>query len=152
MNLKGEVTTAWADGEYTFRLTVAGAIELEEKCDAPFAVIFHRLNTSTFKINDVLETIRLGLIGGGTVPTAAKTLVDRYVEPLSESLPVARLVIAGVMFGFEAHPLGNVPAAPETKLESPNVSTPPPFTEQPSSLDSVLSAWDQSVFGNSWPQ
>lgn len=151
MNHRGEITTAWGDGEYTFRLTVAGAIELEEKCDAPFAVIFGRLNQGAFKINDVRETIRLGLIGGGLPAVDAKKLVDRYCEPLSENLNAARLVLAGLMFGFEAHPLGNQPAAPATESESPNVSTPPPSTEQDCSLEAALSDWTKLASGNSMP-
>lgn len=148
MNNQGEVTDKWGDGTYTFRLTVTGIIELEQKCDAPFAVIFGRLTSGTFKLNDIRETIRLGLIGGGLASSKALTLVENYIMPLSESLPLARAIVAGVMFGFEASPLGEAEAAPGA---STSASTPQPSTEPLSSLESVLNDWDKSVFGNSSP-
>lgn len=146
MNNQGEVTDKWGDGTYTFRLTVTGIIELEQKCDAPFAVIFGRLTSGTFKLNDVRETVRLGLIGGGAKPSEALTLVDRYTLPLAESLPMAKAIVAGVMFGFEASPLGEEKAAATANTSA---STPPASPEPPESLESVLANWDRSAFGNS---
>ncbi len=102
------------------------------------------------KFADVYETLRLGLIGGGKSPVEAKKIVDRYTVPLAESSAIARVVLAAVMFGFEAAPLGKETAAPSE--QSPSVSTPPSLSEHPSSLASVLEAWDRSVFGNSAPQ
>lgn len=129
MNLRGEITTDWADGTYTFRLTVAGAIELEQKCDAPIAVISARLQSGAYRVSDLRETIRLGLIGGGKSPVEALTVVRNYVDerPLAESWAVARLVMGGLMFGFEEAPLGKAEAAPTTAPEPPPASTPQPF-------------------------
>lgn len=148
MNNQGELTTNWGDGEHTFRLTVKGVIELEQKCDAAFAVIFARLNDMTFKLSDVRETLRIGLIGGAMPPTKAHELVERYALPLIESLPIARAVVAGVMFGFEASPLGNPEAAPSG---SPNPSTPPNSQEPPTSLESALTDWAKLASGNLLP-
>lgn len=153
-NLKAEVSIDWADGTYTFRLTVLGTIELEQKCDAAFTVINQRLTSGTYKVADVRETIRLGLIGGGLKPEAALKLVRRYVDdrPLIESWIVARTVLAGVLFWFEVEPLtdgappGNPAAAPMT---APNVSTPPPSTETPRSSGARLSTLMTSRFGSS---
>lgn len=145
MNNQGELVDQWADGTYAFRLTVNGIIELEQKCDAPFGVIFGRLVSGSFKLNDVRETIRLGLIGGGTRAADAFTLVERYALPLAESLPVAKAIVAAAMFGFEASPLGKQTAAPMADI---NASTPPNSIEQPSPLASVLNDWDRSAFGN----
>jgi hypothetical protein len=131
-NLKAEYTTDWADGTYTFRLTVPGAIELEQKCDAPFAVVNHRLQSGTYKIEDIRQTIRLGLIGGGKKPEEALRLVRQYVEerPLAESWQVARLIAGALMFGFEVAPLGKAEAAPQAPQSA---STPPPSTATPAS-------------------
>lgn len=148
MNNQGEITTQWADGTYTFRLTVNGIIELEQKCDAPFAVIFGRLTSGAFALNDIRETLRIALIGGGKTPVEAMKLIERYALPLADSLPIAKAIMAGVMFGFEASPLGEAKAAPEA---SQPASTPRPSPEQQTSLESVLADWDSSVFGNSLP-
>lgn len=150
MNNQGQVVLAFGDGEHAFKLMVQGILEIEEKCDAPFASIFARVSAGAYKFADVYETLRLGLIGGGKSPVEAKKIVDRYTVPLAESSAIARVVLAAVMFGFEAAPLGKETAAPSE--QSPSVSTPPSLSEHPSSLASVLEAWDRSVFGNSAPQ
>lgn len=152
MNNQGEITTKWADGTYTFRLTVAGILELEEKCDAPFAVIFDRLSAGKFKLRDVTETIRIGLIGGGMPAAKALPLVERYGLPLVENAPIARLIVGAVMFGFEASPLGEDQAATTVAGESPNVSLPQTSMPPPSPLDAVLQAFETYPFGNSTPQ
>lgn len=145
MNNQGEVTTQWADGTYTFRLTVNGIIELEQKCDAPFAVLFSRLMAGEYKYNDVSETIRLGLIGGGMKAVDALKIVTEYGTPIAENVPVARAIVAGAMYGFEASPLGEAMAAPEANQSA---STPPSLPEQQTSLESVLTDWDALAFGN----
>lgn len=154
MNNQGEVTVTWGDGDYTFRLTVTGLIELEEKCSAPFATVWHRVNVGEFGVNDVRETIRLGLIGGGMGPADAMRLVRRYLDDrlnivgMAEHINLVRLILSGVMFGFQASPLGNVEAAPEQPLSA---STPQPSPEPPDLLESVLASWDRSVSGNFLP-
>lgn len=149
MNHAGELTTEWGDGTYTFRLTVAGILELEDKCDAPIAVITGRVNAGAWKAIDIIETLRIGLIGGGTKPADAKKVVDRYALPLVENWAVARLVLGAALYGFEASPLGKDQAAP---TESPSASTPPSSSERASSLDAVLADWQNSRFGSSLPQ
>jgi hypothetical protein len=129
MNLRGETSLDWADGTYSFRLSLAGAIELEDKCDAPIAVIHARLIGGAYKVSDVRETIRIGLIGGGLDPAKALNLVRTYVDerPLSESWVIARLVMGGLLYGFEAHPIN--PPGPAAKAENRNASTPPASTK-----------------------
>lgn len=146
MNYKGEVTAPFGDGEYTFRLTVSGVLELQEKCGAGFAEIYSRSLQGRWDMRDVSEALRLGLIGGGMKATDAKKLVDSYVLPLADSSQVARLVLSGVMFGFEQSPVGKAQAAPG-ETANPEVSTPPPSSgtpglseSDPMSLDEFLSS------------
>lgn len=148
MNNAGEITTEWADGTYAFRLTVAGILELEDKCDAPIAVIAGRVEAGAWKASDIIETLRIGLIGGGATPVDAKKVVDRYAVPLVENWPVARLVLGAALYGFEASPLGNLEAAAG---ESPNASTPPPSTQPRSSSEQVPEDWLNFPFGNIQP-
>lgn len=158
-NLKAEVTAPWGDGEHTFRLTVPCLIELEQKCDAPFMVVLHRLGSGTYKINDVRETVRLALIGGGKTPTEALKLVKNYLDdrpPLEDSLKIARLALMGVLFGFEVEPLdtggpseGNGQAAPMTGHPA---STPPASTETLKRLAFDLQTLMPSRFGSSPPE
>lgn len=148
MNNQGEFTEAWADGTYTFRLTVKGILELEEKCSAPFGKIFTRLNSGQYAVNDIIETIRIGLIGGGMPAADAKKLVDRYAIPVSENYNIARLIVLASMFGFEAAPLGNQTAAAGN--EQANASTPLHSPKTPSRSASDLMNLDDIPFGN-WP-
>ena len=105
MSHRGDVTTEWADGTYTFRLTLAGIIELEDKCGAGIAIIAARLMSGTYGSADVLEVLRIALVGGGTSATDAKKLVDRYALPIVENWPIAKAVVGGAMYGFEVSPL-----------------------------------------------
>ena len=150
MNFRGEVTAPWGDGEHTFKLSVAGILELEEKTAQPFAVVFARINGQAFGLADIYETLRLGLIGGGKTPVEAKKLVDRYVFPLAESAPVALLVLSAIMFGFEASPPGKAEAAPK-EAESTPASMPPPSTETPASLASAPMSLEEFHSSKWWP-
>lgn len=151
-NLAAEVTLDWGDGTYLFRLSVAGLLELEEKTNSPFTVIYDRLNAGKFSSADLRETIRLGLIGGGMAPPKAKTLVERYVDgrPRLESWPHARAILGAVLFGFEVAPLGNPEAAPSD--ESPNASTPPASIGTRLSSEELASTPVGFRFGNGQPR
>jgi Protein of unknown function (DUF3356). len=148
MNHQAEVVLFFGDQEYLFRLTVKQIIELEEKCQAAFGVIYHRLMNGIFTVNDVTETIRLGLIGGGLEPIKAAKLTERYGIPLAESHQVARLVIGAVMFGFEKSPLGKDQAATEA---AQSATTPPNSSPPPTASDSNPMTLEEFHFGN-WLQ
>lgn len=150
MNNHGRLETDWADGTYSFRLSINGAIELEQKCNAPFAEIVERVNAGKWSISDVRETIRLGLIGGGTEPVAALNMVRAYVDDMPSGLApnaaIALLILLGAMYGFNASPSK---AAPEAdRVESPDVSTPPKSSRKRGGLASVLETLTPSPSGN----
>ncbi len=72
----------WSGGEDTFCLAKVGHIlDLEEKCKAPIGVIAARLENGAYGLNDIRETIRLALIGGGMAPDKAMDKVVNHVEP-----------------------------------------------------------------------
>lgn len=114
-NLRAEVTMEWPGGEHTFRLTVPMVLELERIGNAPFGVIFNRVQRGEYAIEDVQQVVRLGLIGGGMAPADASRLMRTWgypARPLTELWQVARVVLHAAMFGFEAAPLsGNGVAA-----------------------------------------
>lgn len=111
MTRSAEVSFDWADGNHTFALKWGQLIELQEKCDAGPYVVLQRLGDNEWRMEDVSETIRLGLIGGGMTPVAAKALVDRYVKerPPVESITPAQVILAAALIG-----------APEEVLEKPS--------------------------------
>jgi hypothetical protein len=97
------VELSFADGDYSFRLSWGNLIELQEQLEAgPYAVL-NRLNSDTWRVQDISQVIRLGLIGGDKDlhPVKARKLVERYVEerPPLENLPLARVILMTALFG-----------------------------------------------------
>jgi len=120
----------WADGHYRFRLGIGQWREIEEKCNAGPAEIYGRLLRGNWRMNDLRETIRLGLIGGGTTPADALSLTKRYVDerPLLESVPLALIIVGVALTG----PIEDSPKVGEAAVVTePATGEPPspPFTE-----------------------
>lgn len=102
MSATGTRTIVWAGGEDVFCLAKVGLIlDLEEKCKAGIGVIAARLENGAYGIQDVRETIRLGLIGGGATPERAMAAVKSHVDenPLGHSVLVAYEIVRATIFG-----------------------------------------------------
>ncbi|MCA6098867.1 gene transfer agent family protein [Bradyrhizobium australafricanum] len=102
MSANGSVSLVWAGGEDVFCLSKVGLIlDLEDKCKAGIGIIAGRLESGSYGLNDIRETIRLGLIGGGATPERAMASVRNHVDgnPLSHSVLVAYAVVRAVLFG-----------------------------------------------------
>lgn len=141
MRHQTEIQMEFADGRYAFGLNIKQILELEEKCGAGIAAIHARLWNGLYTANDVVETIRLGLVGGGMDPVRAMKLVDRYGMPIKHSFPIARVIIGGVMWGFDGvH--GNV--------QTPPSGTPASSLEQTTQQALEPLDIDDIPFGN-WP-
>ncbi|MBZ9757863.1 gene transfer agent family protein [Mesorhizobium sp. ESP6-5] len=74
-------TAFFGDGEKTFDLPAEQILELERKTGTGVGTIYSRTMTGQFQFGDIIEVIRLGLIGGGTSPKEAQALVDAYARP-----------------------------------------------------------------------
>ncbi len=128
----GKVEFTWGDGEHTFNIAkIAQALELEEKCGCGVAEIFERLRNGRWHINDVRETIRLALIGGGIDtkngidPQKAALLVKRYVDerPWQESVQTAMLILMAAIVGVSGDEVGKKPTAEQAQeQESPSTA------------------------------
>ncbi|WP_343711910.1 gene transfer agent family protein [Inquilinus sp.] len=121
-NIAAEVELKWADGTYVFALKLKQIEELQRLCGAGLGEIAQRLLVEErWKVCDIVETLRLGLIGGGTPPLRARELIDTYVDgrPLADprdpnnSKVTAQAVIGAVYFGVE-----DVTGEPEGKAEA----------------------------------
>lgn len=134
----------FADGEYLFRLPIGMIAELQTKCDAGVGLIFQRLMKgrypddgqvifnpleAIFKYQDITETIRLGLIGGGEAlvdgkkvkvsPADAIRLIRTYVEPrpLLENWSIAAAIAIACMVGYHDPKTEKKSPAPESQQE-----------------------------------
>ena len=89
------------DAEYDFILTPELVIELERKVGAGIGLISHRFYNAGFSLSELMEIIRLALIGGGLDPKDASALVSAYAARQSvrqlyaTALPVLDLLMLG---------------------------------------------------------
>jgi len=114
-NRTARVAIAWADGrgeaeggKYPFRLGIGELRELQQLTDCGPREIARRLQTGQERADDVFETLRCGLIGGGMAPAKALDLVKRYghERPLIESIPAAHAVILAAIIGAPEEGVG----------------------------------------------
>lgn len=91
----------FGDDNYEFRLGVEQIRELERKTEAGVYQVFRRIVGGSWFADDVRETIRLGLIGGGTEAVKALRLVRTYVDgkPLADAAPLATRILQSALFG-----------------------------------------------------
>src|SRR6267378_8636300 len=91
----------FGDAEYDFRITPRLVIELEHKTGAGIGALCSRVFAKQFAQSDIHETIRLALIGGGTAPERAASLIASYANdrPLFETYPLAVAILDALWFG-----------------------------------------------------
>jgi hypothetical protein len=109
MSANGTLTLIWAGGEDQFCLSKVGHIlDLEGKCGAGISEITARVASGLWRLNDVRETIRLALIGGGMRAEDAMSAVRNHVDgnPLRESALIAQAVLFAVLVGVPDDPVG----------------------------------------------
>ncbi len=97
-------TAFFGDGTYVFAFPSKELIEeLERKTGVGIGGLFRRFRTSDYSLADVLNVIRIGLVGGGLNPKRADELVNLYAvgQPLADVFAVADGVIAALFFGSE---------------------------------------------------
>lgn len=132
--MHGSISTDWADGTYTFRLALSQIEELEEKCSLSIFEMVERLHPQvrTSRSKMVMETLRLGLIGGGMKPMDALAKVRKYGDerPLDENRDVAYAVALAALMRVHSKELESPPG--EGDAAGSNGSTSPRSTETPS--------------------
>lgn len=94
----------FGDGERSFTLTDPMISELERLTGTGIGSLFTRMVRAEFRLNDLAEVIRLGLIGAGTSPEDAARLVETYARhrPIGEILPLALSIMDARWSGTEA--------------------------------------------------
>ncbi|WAJ26286.1 gene transfer agent family protein [Antarcticirhabdus aurantiaca] len=91
----------FGDGEKRFSLTLELIAELERLSGRGIGGLCRSLFAGDFHHAEVLQTIRLALIGGGTDPEEAAALVATYAapRPVMEPYALAVAILETVMFG-----------------------------------------------------
>lgn len=108
----------FGDGKHTFALPHPMMIELEHKAGVGIGALCTRVFNRHFTITDLVETIRLALIGGGKTPADAEQLVAAYARsrPLAEIYPLAVAILEVAYLGNSSEPA----KAPEPKPVEPD--------------------------------
>jgi hypothetical protein len=159
MSRDASVDLVWGDGEHRFKLAIGQLRELQEKCDCGPQWLYERVALNRhggWRVDDVRETIRLGLIGGGLKPADAHRLCVHYIDAvpagLLENRNVAQAIIAAALVGPPEEPVGKSAAAEGTGQSPSAASSPsPPSTEPAPPSDSIPTPLTGSVSGSSTP-
>ena len=106
--MQGLVELNWPGGEHAFRLRLGELQALQEKCDAGPEMVLQRIRLGVWQVNDLFETLRFGLIGGGMDRDAARKLVVDTFErtPLMEFKTPAIEALAAALIGVPDDPAG----------------------------------------------
>ena len=117
MSADGSVTLIWGDGEHRFRLGIGELRELEQKRGAGSEVIMNRIFDGSYFIDDVRETMRMALIGGGLDATRALAKIGKYVGhgQIAENRQIAGAVIFHGIYGDKDDRVGKMLAALATE-------------------------------------
>jgi hypothetical protein len=114
MSRSAKITQDFGDGTYDFRLGIGGLEELDEKTQVGPLVLLRRLESSEWRVREVREIIRIGLVGGGMEPTKALGLVKRYVDDVPEwprNAMLAFTILAAAVSGWSLESPGKSEAA-----------------------------------------
>lgn len=95
----------FGDAEYNFLITPALILELERKTGTGIGQLCRRVFANEFSHADLIETVRLALIGGGTAPKRTDELVTAYAigRPLIEIQPLATSILEALWLGKPIH-------------------------------------------------
>lgn len=94
--------TFLGDKEHGFRLSPAMIAELEHVTSSGIGGLCQRLFRGDFRHSEIVQVIRLALIGGdGVTPQQAARVVETYVadRPLAETYPLAVAILETAWFG-----------------------------------------------------
>jgi len=106
-----------------FRLGIGQLEELQERCDAGPEELYTRIGIGRWRIADIQQTLRLGLIGAGAKASEAAVLIERYAGPghLLEWKDHARAILFAAMAGHE-----DEEAPPSGEAEGETTGSPDP--------------------------
>jgi hypothetical protein len=104
----------WVGGEHPFALDIGALRALQTACDAGPQQILNRVATGAWRVDDLYQTIRLGLIGGGMTPAEAGRVTETAFKshPMMQFRPPAQAVLVAALIGDPDDPLGEEPGAP----------------------------------------
>lgn len=101
----------WDGGEHAFRLRIGELRALQSATGVGPLFLLGRITGSQWFVDDIIETVRLGLIGGGMGEVDAKQLVDRVfggdnTPAIYKASLLAVLILKNAVMGEPGDPVG----------------------------------------------
>lgn len=121
-----KVTLTWVGGEHEFALYIGNLRAVQQHCNAGPEQILRRLLDGTWRVDDLFEVIRQGLIGGGMPSHEASALVSETMKrhPLMEFRLTAQGILAAALSGVDGDDVGE----PEGEVAHPESGASPTST------------------------
>lgn len=109
------------EGHYDLGLRIGELISLQEKLGCGPYVAANRLLHGDWLVEDVTETIRLGLVGGGMSQQDAYNLVRRNVREgyLFDYVALAGRLLMAALSGVDDEPMEDLPGEPVAPIPTP---------------------------------
>jgi hypothetical protein len=91
----------FGDADRMFALPIDFVLELERKTGTGIGGLSRRFFAGDFRFSELMEVLRLGLIGGGTEPEEADLLVKTYAArmPVTDLYSASLPILENLMFG-----------------------------------------------------
>ena len=114
----------FGDVDHAFALTDEMVIELEQTAQLAIGALYMAFPLYAVPVPVMRDIIRLGLIGAGTAPEAAKRLVDTYAtnRPIGELFPLAFAILDARWNGAQSAPVSQPPATETAATDSLSAS------------------------------
>lgn len=99
----------WPGGEHDFALPLGQLRALQDATNSGPEEVFNRLRLGTWRVNDMIDTIRLGLVGAGEMDAAeaSKTVIALFDQhPAMDFKLTAIAILAAALIGVEDDPVG----------------------------------------------
>ena len=111
------VTLNWVGGEHEFALPIGQLRAVQQNTNAGPEELLQRMARGAWRVDDLIEVIRQGLIGGGMKASEAGPMILKLFDqhPLAQFREVAYQILAAALVGVEDDPVGE-----------PEGVTPPP--------------------------
>lgn len=155
MSRHGDAVFDWGGELRTFRLALGEIRKLQERTGAGPYELLRRMTSGTWRVDDLRETIRLGLEGGGASTSEAGRLVRDYVDPpkpLLENVMVAARILEAALSGAEDEAIPKSTEAEDQPQSFQMESSPsPPSSDGDLSLATLPTKSTGSRSGSSAP-
>lgn len=119
------VRLIWQGGEHDFHLRIGELRALQDATDSGPGQVLARLNSGEWRVDDLLATLRFGLIGGGL----EKDEVDRVVSNAATDGNMFSLAMTASA-ALTSSLIGN----PDTEPEKPQGESPEDGTSESSTV------------------